>query len=181
MFLHVSVILSTGGKVCPIACWDTTPPPERQTPWQGDPPWQGRPPRQGDPLLARQTPPVHAGRHDQHAGSMHPTGMQSCRYYFNLRWHLINEFLLMIFMAYSHWRTPTPIPNDLNGIVLNCWTVDVAEWLARLTAELEVSCLSLASYLCWNMHVGKATGHYTGHLHQQKCCTRGQSQWMYIT
>ena len=27
MFLHVSVILFTGGGVCPIACWDTPPPP----------------------------------------------------------------------------------------------------------------------------------------------------------
>ena len=61
MFLHVCVILFTGG-VCLSACWDThppwqgRPPPPRgpswqgKPPWQGSPPpWQGRPPWQGDP------------------------------------------------------------------------------------------------------------------------------------
>ena len=72
MFLHVSVILSTGG-VCPIAYWDT-------------PPWtRGRHPspkskyprdqRQAPP--PEQTPPrtVHDGRYGQQAGGTHPTGM----------------------------------------------------------------------------------------------------------
>ena len=36
MFLHLSVILSTGGGVCPSACWDT---PHGQTPPWADTPW----------------------------------------------------------------------------------------------------------------------------------------------
>ena len=58
MFLHVSVILFTGG-VCLSACWDTTPP--EQTP-----------PGQAPPGA------VHAERYGQHAGGTHPTGMHSC-------------------------------------------------------------------------------------------------------
>ena len=39
IFLHLSVILFTGGGVCLIACWDTTTPPWEQTPPPGaDPP-----------------------------------------------------------------------------------------------------------------------------------------------
>ena len=49
MFLHVCVILFTGG-VCLSTCWDT--------PQQADPPGQGdplarHPPQQGDPLARR--------------------------------------------------------------------------------------------------------------------------------
>ena len=44
-------------------------------------------------------------------------------------------------------------------------------------------CLSpgLATYLCWNMHVGKGTGCHAGIIHWQRCCTRGESQGTYIT
>ena len=59
MFLHMCVILITGG-VCFSACWDT--PPGKADP---HPPWQG------DPHCA-----VHAGRYGQQVGGMHPTGMQ---------------------------------------------------------------------------------------------------------
>ena len=84
MFLHVSVILSTG-SVCPSACWDAHPlPDQRQAPpWdQRQAPSQGQrqapPPRpEADPF-----PPgaVHAGRYGQQAGGTHPTGMHSCLY-----------------------------------------------------------------------------------------------------
>ena len=47
IFLHLSVILFTGG-VCISACWDTTPP------GPGRPP---APPDQADPPGTRQTPP----------------------------------------------------------------------------------------------------------------------------
>ena len=50
MFVHVSVILFTGGGVCPIACWDTPPPPSGT---------RGRHPPQDQ----RQAPPGTRGRH----------------------------------------------------------------------------------------------------------------------
>ena len=59
MFLHLSVILSMGGGVCPSACWDThrqTPP--GQTPPGQTPPGQIPPGRHATPGL---TPPM--GRH----------------------------------------------------------------------------------------------------------------------
>ena len=67
MFLHVSVILSTGGGVCLSACWDTT----TTTP----------PPRTGTPLGAG-TP--HSRHHPQMAtvaDGTHPTAMHSCMQY----------------------------------------------------------------------------------------------------
>ena len=59
MFLHVSVILSTGGSASVHAGIPT--PPLDQAPPRADPPRA-----------------VHAGRYGQQAGGMHPTGMQSC-------------------------------------------------------------------------------------------------------
>ena len=103
MFLHLSVILSTGG-VCPSACWDTPPrqtPPGRHPLWADTPSGQtpalgrhplGRPPR-ADPLaqymlgythpaqciLGYTTPPpcpVHSKIHMAIAvHGTHPTGM----------------------------------------------------------------------------------------------------------
>ena len=87
MFLHVCVILFTGGSASvhagippprqgrpPPPLARQTPPGKETPPGKADPPppWQGRPP------LARQTPPcaVHAGRYSQQAGGMHSTGMQ---------------------------------------------------------------------------------------------------------
>ena len=61
MFLYLSVSHSVHRGVCLSACWDTHP---EQTP---------PPPRKQTPLCT-----VHAGRYGQQAGSMHPTGMQSC-------------------------------------------------------------------------------------------------------
>ena len=105
MFLHVSVILSTRGAVCPLHAGihapEQTPPwtrgryppgPEAGPPQEQTPPGtRGRlppprpeagysPPRDQTPLDQRQAPPtpVHAGRYSQQAGSTHPTGMQSC-------------------------------------------------------------------------------------------------------
>ena len=76
MFLHVSVILFTGG-VCPIACWTTLPGPEAGTPTRADtPPGPGTLP----------TSAVHAGRYGQQAGGTHPTGMQSCGFFYIYRY-----------------------------------------------------------------------------------------------
>ena len=90
IFLHLSVILFTGGGVCLSACWDTTTtttpgtmhPP---TPQPCTPPGPcTHPPT---PPSTMQTPPPtmqpppdteHAGRYGQRAGGTHPTGMQSC-------------------------------------------------------------------------------------------------------
>ena len=73
------------------------------------------------------------------------------------------------------------------GVVIPCikycthsW-VAVAKWLAHPPAKQEVCGSNPTSYLCWNMHVGKATGCYAGHIYWQKCHTRGKSQGMYIT
>ena len=74
MFLHLSVILFTGGCLSQHAVGGCTPPwadnPTRQTP--ADPPGRHSP---------RQTPP--SGRHPllrmaTEAGGTHPTGMHSC-------------------------------------------------------------------------------------------------------
>ena len=62
----------------------TTPPRTRHTPPQTrhtTPPDQvHHPPRPGTPNPPNQVPPppTDAGRYGQHAGSKHPTGMQSC-------------------------------------------------------------------------------------------------------
>ena len=65
MFLHVSVILSTGGSASVHA---GIPPPS-----------QADIPREQTPSGADTTPEaVHARRYGQRAGGMYPTGMQSC-------------------------------------------------------------------------------------------------------
>ena len=70
MFLHVCVILFTGGGVPDqVPPWDQTPPPDQGgTPLGPDPPKPGRnpPPRQ-------QTP-----EYGQRSARTHPTGMHSC-------------------------------------------------------------------------------------------------------
>ena len=53
-------------------------------------------------------------------------------------------------------------------------------WLVKIVKQ-EVFGSNPHSYLCWNTHVGKVTGHYAGHIHQQKRCTRGESQGTYIS
>ena len=81
MFLHVSVILSTGGGLpqCMLGYHppEQTPPPRPGThPLRADTPWTRHPPPSG----ADTSPPgaVHARRYGQRVGGMHPTGMQSC-------------------------------------------------------------------------------------------------------
>ena len=71
MFLHVSVILFTGGG-CLSHCMLGYSPGTRHPP-------QTRHPQSRQPLGA-DTPPsaVHAGRYRQQASGTHPTGMQSC-------------------------------------------------------------------------------------------------------
>ena len=74
MFLHLSVILFTGG-VCLSACWDSRPPPGA-----GIPPGTDTTPGSRQPPLGADTPPstVHAGRYGQQSGGTHPTGMDTC-------------------------------------------------------------------------------------------------------
>ena len=58
-YVFTGVCLSTGGCVCPIACWDTHPPGRH-------PPGQTH-------------PPAHCMLgYGQQAGGTHPTGMHSC-------------------------------------------------------------------------------------------------------
>ena len=82
MFLHVSVILFTGGRgVCPSACWDTTPPRDQAPPSHQTPPGDQVPPRdQAFPLPGTE----HTRRYDQRAGGRYPTGMHSCYQSFRL-------------------------------------------------------------------------------------------------
>ena len=94
MFLHVCVILLTGG-VCLSTCWDT--PLARQTPT----------PSQGYPLARQPPSAVHSGRYGQQAGGMHPTGMQ-----FLLR--KTNSALGFIYIGVKPKATPLP-----NGFIEN--------------------------------------------------------------
>ena len=80
MFLHLSVILFTGGRgFCFSACWDTTPPgtrhPPEQTPPEQTPPWE-------QTLLGADTPcsrpPPPGAETATAADGTHPTGMHSC-------------------------------------------------------------------------------------------------------
>ena len=58
MFLHVSVILSTGGGLQGEAPWTGRPPDQADPPWAGKPPpGPGRPPQTGQTPRAGRTPP----------------------------------------------------------------------------------------------------------------------------
>ena len=109
MFLHLSVILFTGGMVCLSACWDTTPreahpprkcthpPPQKHTLPGSTPP--GSTPPGNHPLPQGSTPPRKdpppLGKHTPQEGSpppretaaaadgTHPTGMHCCFVYRN--------------------------------------------------------------------------------------------------
>ena len=65
VFTRVCHLVHRGG-----VCWDTTP--------------RADTPRSRHPPPSEQVPPyaVHAVRYGQQAGGMHPTGMQSCIYFF---------------------------------------------------------------------------------------------------
>ena len=87
MLLQLSVILFTGGARGFASVHTGIPPPGSGTPQSRQPPTRHSPdqapPEQTPPgpaIPREQTPPctVHAGRYGQQAGSMHPTGMQSC-------------------------------------------------------------------------------------------------------
>ena len=102
MFLDVSIILSTGGGVCPIACWDTHPPDQRQAPPPR--PEAGMPPGADTPRTRGRYPPgPEAGTSPpcstcweigQQVDGTHPTGMQSC---FDCIYYLKKEFLFVNF------------------------------------------------------------------------------------
>ena len=83
MFLHVSVILLTGGVSASVHAgihhppWKQTPTPGADTSPGADTPGADTP---GADTPLEETPPgaVHAGRHGQQAGGTHPTGMHTC-------------------------------------------------------------------------------------------------------
>ena len=81
MFLHLSVILSTGG-VCPSACWDTHPSwadtPPRQTPPGQTPPWADTPLGRHPPRADTPSADTPLSRRVLLRTVSHPTGMHSC-------------------------------------------------------------------------------------------------------
>ena len=89
IFLHLSVILFTGGVPGQVPHGTGTPPwqvhplgryPHPSPLGRYTPPWADTPPGRYTPL-GRYTPSpgaVHAGRYGQQAGGMHPTGIHSC-------------------------------------------------------------------------------------------------------
>ena len=86
VFLHVYVILSTGGRSASVHAG--IPPLWEQVPPEQAPPQAGTP----SPLGAGLPRAVHAGRYGQRAGGMHPTGMQSCQNVnFTARYKLFNS------------------------------------------------------------------------------------------
>ena len=77
IFLHLSVILFTGG-VCLSACWDAHPPGTRHHPptpgtRHHHPPWDQTPPPRDQTPPGKLTP-----AYGLRAAGTHPTGMHSC-------------------------------------------------------------------------------------------------------
>ena len=122
IFLHLFVILFTGGGVSLGACWETTPPgadtpPRADTPLGVDtPPEQTHPPEQTSP--PEQTcPPEQTPAYGQWAVGKHPTGMHSC---WQMFW-LLNVCFKMWFLTDHHYKiqirifwSPRISPNRLN-------------------------------------------------------------------
>ena len=75
IFLHLSVILSTGG-VCRSACWDTTPTRRPAPPPRSRHPPRARSPQDQAPNWTRHPPP--GSRRLLLRTGTHPTGMHSC-------------------------------------------------------------------------------------------------------
>ena len=150
IFLHLSVILFTGG-VCLSACWDTTPPPRtrqtspgpgrppqtRQTPPRPGrpPPGPGRPPRdQADPPGTRQTPLPPETRHPPpkqtpayglRAAGTHPTGMHSCLFinYYSYSRSAVNSELIIRLYTPLILTSPDRIRKKrIRLCLLNVWT-----------------------------------------------------------
>ena len=110
MFLHVChSVHRVGGGVCLSACWDTSPPPQEQTPLgpgtpqsrppqtrhpspgsRHHPPWDQALPRPGTP--PEPTPPPRETA--TVADGTQPTGMHSCSYNFCLNIFALNEACL---------------------------------------------------------------------------------------
>ena len=91
--------------VCPIACWDTPPEPEADTPWADTPP--DRHP-QADTPLCRHPPVQRMLGYSQQVRGMHPTGIHSCLTVKNPRastsWAKFHKKYLE-----SAWTNPGPI------------------------------------------------------------------------
>ena len=154
--------------------------PQMQTPWGWTdppglaiPPWMQTPPGFGQTPQVRQTPLDADPRGWADPQARQTPWMQTSR----------------------GWADPPgcrppglgrpPPPNTVNKravrILLECILVFSAKGAkSRVTvAKQEVCALNPASYLCWNMHVGKVTGCYAGHIHWQRCRTRDESQGTY--
>ena len=95
IFLHLSVILFTGGGVCLSACWDTippgadppgadTPPQSRHPPLEQTPPGQ-TPPGADTPQSRHPPPEKQTPAYGQWAASTHPTGMHPCVFWLRLQ------------------------------------------------------------------------------------------------
>ena len=92
MFLHLSVILSTGG-VCLSACWDTPPgaTPRKHTPGN-------TPPRSTPPGSTHNPPPEKAAAAD----GTHPAGMHSCSLTFLGVRMVLNHISSWIFLGLEY-------------------------------------------------------------------------------
>ena len=157
MFLHVSVILLTGGGCLPKCMlgytprWRQTPPspgirhPQKQIPPEADP------------------PPETATAAD----GMHPTGMHSC---YNVTMGPISEQILCLNRELN--LSLSQLQNTCHcGRVVSAYACQAGGlWFKSGILPL----LKHASF--W-----KATGCYAGYIHWQRCRTRGESQGTYIT
>ena len=112
MFLHVSVILSTGGggvlqagRTSPPGWERRTPPGPGRPPRLGDPPGPGRtppgwetPPRtRQNPPGTRQTPPPgkQTSEYGLRAAGTHPTGMHSCSFFLSFFFQSLFLFIYL--------------------------------------------------------------------------------------
>ena len=67
---------------------------------------------------------------------------------------------------------------DPGNHILAFWNVHLHALMCPLQIEImwEVSQSNLASYLCWNMHVGKVTSHHASCQEIGRRCTKGECQ-----
>ena len=91
--------------------------------------------------------------------------------YFLLLYYTANVFvtrLVIVFIVIDYFC-------ELNKSLMPC-PVAVAEWVAHLCADREITRSNPASYLCWAQHVGNVTGRHAGCQEVSMCRTRGESE-----
>ena len=97
-------------------------PLEQTPPTAETPPHSRHPPQQNPPSTAG-----HAGRYGQRAGGTHPTGMQSCVFYFILQFLYCMHWLLLVFPFFASTKqrnqcgvsTPSPLVFFTNGLMVS--------------------------------------------------------------